>query len=285
MSKPSFQFIPEHKKAVVWHNNKTSFPIEYYHWHQGFELLIVFKGFGNVILNQRVTPIKPGRLFFFQPFQLHHVATLKNEPYERSTLHFDPLHTERLLHMYPSMLQLFYHMQNDTFEHQFIDFTQDFSYIQQLCQLYDESLGTCPLKEQVDRENLFLIQLLGYVQHQLKHHSSSLQTRNLPYAERVMRWIEANLSRPFKLDELADELFLSKSYISKRFRLETGSSITTYLTARRMKEACHLLQTSTLSLEAICSRIGITNVSYFIQMFRRELQTTPHQYRLNLQKQ
>ncbi len=95
-----------------------------------------------------------------------------------------------------------------------------------------------------------------------------------------MRWIEAHLSDTFQLDELADDLYLSKSYISKLFRKETGSSITDYLTARRVKEACHLLQTSDLALDAICTRIGLSNVSYFIQMFKRETNITPHQYRL-----
>ncbi|WP_078394144.1 AraC family transcriptional regulator [Shouchella patagoniensis] len=283
MKKPLFQLIPKNKQTLDWHNNKLFLPEDYngyYHWHQGFELLIIFKGSGNIVLNQRMTPIKNGRLFFFQPFQLHHVAPVKDVSYERATLHFDPLHTERILHVYPSMVQFFHHIQNDTFHNQFIDFSDDFSYIKRLCDTYDKTIRTCSFKERVDRENLLLIQLLSYVQHQLKNHSPTLSTRNLHYAERIMRWIEAHLGETFHLEELADELYLSKSYVSKIFRVETGSSITAYLTARRIKEACHLLQTSDLSLDAICTRIGLSNVSYFIQMFKRETNITPHQYRL-----
>lgn len=283
MKKPLFQLIPEHKQTIDWHNNKLFFPEDYngyYHWHQGFELLIIFKGAGTVVLNQRMTPITSNRLFFFQPFQLHHVAPINDTTYERATLHFDPIHTEKILQMYPSMVPFFHLIQNDTFLNQFIDFADDSTYIKHLCNTYDKAIKHCSVKERTDRENLLLIQLLSYVQHRFKQHSPNLSTRTVHYAERIMRWIEAHLSETFQLEVLADELYLSKSYISKLFRKETGSSITDYLTARRVKEACHLLQTSDLPLDSICTRIGLSNVSYFIQMFKRETNITPHQYRL-----
>jgi len=101
-------------------------------------------------------------------------------------------------------------------------------------------------------------------------------------SERIMSWIEKHYGEPFRLEELADELHMSKSYLSRLFRQETGSSITGYLTARRIQQACHLLQSTNKSVEVIGEQVGLTNASYFINLFKRIMGVSPHQYHLRL---
>ncbi|WP_263705740.1 AraC family transcriptional regulator [Shouchella tritolerans] len=283
--KPLFQQSPQSSEALDWHHKKLFYPTDYngyYHWHQGCELLIVFDGAGSVVVNQQMSPIKKGMLFFFQPFQLHHVAPASAAPYERATLHFDPLHAEKRLTAYPAMVQFFRHLKNDYNQDPFIDFSEDYFYIRSLCDMHDKMAEAASINERAEREELLLIQLLSYMQHQLKGRPPTKELRKIHYAERIMGWIEDHLMEPFNLSQLAQDLYLSKSYVSKVFRRETGSSITDYLTARRMKEACHLLQTTSLPIDEISQRIGLTNVSYFIQMFKRKTNATPHQYRLSM---
>jgi AraC-like DNA-binding protein len=99
------------------------------------------------------------------------------------------------------------------------------------------------------------------------------------YSEAAMRWVEEHYAEEFRLERLADELHLSRYYLSRLFRQETGSAITDYVTARRMKQACMLLETTELSVDQIGFRVGIPNVSYFIQLFKRVVGTTPLKYR------
>ncbi|MNY58324.1 Multiple antibiotic resistance protein MarA [compost metagenome] len=75
---------------------------------------------------------------------------------------------------------------------------------------------------------------------------------------------------------------MSRTYVSRIFRRETGSSITNYLTARRIKEACSLLMSSGLPIQHIAERIGLPNPSYFIRLFKKEVGVTPFQYRRSL---
>jgi YesN/AraC family two-component response regulator len=94
-----------------------------------------------------------------------------------------------------------------------------------------------------------------------------------------MRWIEEHYREEISLETLAEETHLSKFYVSRIFREETGSSITDYLTARRIKQACRLLQTTDLSVEQIGIRVGYPNASYFIQLFKKVVGVTPLKYR------
>lgn len=102
--------------------------------------------------------------------------------------------------------------------------------------------------------------------------TSNNKLRPLFYSEKIMNWIEAHYKEPFDLEHLSNELHLSKSYISRSFKRETGSSLTEYLTIRRIKEACQLLEMTNKSIELIGESLGFKSVSYFIQLFKNSLE-------------
>ncbi|MGG0737586.1 AraC family transcriptional regulator [Niallia taxi] len=260
----------------------------YYHWHQGCELLFVYRGKGRVIVNQQTYEIKRGMLFFFQPFQLHkiHVDVSPEAPYEQSILHFDTVMLgESNLNPFPGLNSLLKQLQYGVNELQAFDLEDVYSYLYEVYEIFNKSLQAKNWEEDVQ---LFLMQLLSCIR--LKNYNtdtnvtSNLPLRPLLYSERIMNWIEAHYMESFNLDQLSDELHLSKSYISRSFKRETGSSITEYLTIRRIKEACQLLEMTHKSIEFIGESVGIKNASYFIQLFKKVVGITPHQYRLTHQK-
>ncbi len=105
--------------------------------------------------------------------------------------------------------------------------------------------------------------------------------RSSNYTEKIMQWIEEHYMEPFDLERLSSELHLSKSYVSRIFKRETGSSLAEYLTILRMKHACQLLQMSDDPIEMISESVGLGSVSYFIQLFKKMIGTTPHQFRMS----
>lgn len=85
-----------------------------------------------------------------------------------------------------------------------------------------------------------------------------------------MRWIEEHFEYEMRLDQMAAEVYLFKSYASRIFHQETGRSITDYVIARRFKQDYLLLETTTLSVEEIGRRAGFPNgcisSSYFANL-------------------
>jgi YesN/AraC family two-component response regulator len=135
---------------------------------------------------------------------------------------------------------------------------------------------------------MLLMHVLFFIQAHIKGISSkeelAAKTRKLRYSEHIMAWIDEHYMEFFQLQRLADSLHLSKFYTSRVFLQETGSTISDYLTVRRIKEACRLLQTTTLSVEQISREIGFPNTSYFCKMFKRNLGTTPLKYQSEVMK-
>lgn len=90
---------------------------------------------------------------------------------------------------------------------------------------------------------LFLLQLLNVMDLDQQNDGDQAsqphldESRQLRHAEKMMHWIEEHYTDEIKLNHMADDIHLSKSYASRIFQQETGSSITDYVTARRLKQA------------------------------------------------
>ena len=78
---------------------------------------------------------------------------------------------------------------------------------------------------------------------------------------------------------LAQELDKSKSYVSRRFQMETGESILDYLNTLRLRKACEALLHSEISVREIAQKVGFSEVTYFISAFGKGIGETPLQYR------
>lgn len=95
----------------------------------------------------------------------------------------------------------------------------------------------------------------------------------------VKKHISENISLDIQREELAKLVFLNPDYLSKLFRKQEGVTIGEYITQKRILLAKQLLERTNLSVVDISHRVGITDVSYFIKIFRKKEGTTPQQYR------
>lgn len=100
-----------------------------------------------------------------------------------------------------------------------------------------------------------------------------------PPIQKALICIDANLADNLSLSSLADNLNISSSYLSTLFKKETGQTVTEYITARRMKQAMHLLETTKLQVQTIAQHCGILDVQYFSKLFKKSTGMSPKQYR------
>lgn len=258
----------------------------YYHWHQGCELLLVHEGVGKVIVNQQTYDIRPGMLFFFQPFQLHkvYVDASSETPYVRTIFHFDQLQLEQGLAPFPRLQQLFMKLKQGTIREQAFDLHEELDGLLHLCEVFDKTQARAGQRTNDGEEAaLLFVQFVAAVSRRIIDSKSAANlARTSRYSEVIMEWIEGHYSEVFELDRLAEEMHLSKAYISRVFQRETGSNITDYIAARRMKEACRLLQTTDLSIRMIGERVGLASPSYFISTFKKEVGSTPYKYKRSM---
>lgn len=98
--------------------------------------------------------------------------------------------------------------------------------------------------------------------------------------EKAVQYMKENCRRAVSLDEVADELYISKWYFSKLFRKETGIKFTDYMSNLRIEEAQRLIREDPgLKNYEIAEMLGFGNVRYFSQLFKTVTGKTPSEYR------
>ena len=98
-----------------------------------------------------------------------------------------------------------------------------------------------------------------------------------PIAECV-EYIEAHMHLPLRIEELAEHVHLSTSYLSVLFRKETGMAFSDYVLARRIETAQNMLLYSDYSSTEISEILAFSSQSYFIRCFRKRTGMTPKEY-------
>lgn len=92
-------------------------------------------------------------------------------------------------------------------------------------------------------------------------------------------YIYNNLHTKITLDVLSEVSSLSPSYLSKLFKKEVGSTVSEYITEKKIEEARNMLHYSDLSILEISEYLCFSSESHFIQIFRRLTGYTPKVYR------
>lgn len=108
----------------------------------------------------------------------------------------------------------------------------------------------------------------------------SIQKLN-PVILDIQRYIDEHLDEKLTVSNLAQNFFISESYLSHAFKNWTGFSPQRYLILNRLSLARELLASSGPSVEEIAARCGFSTSSHFIATFRKELGITPRQFRYN----
>ena len=95
----------------------------------------------------------------------------------------------------------------------------------------------------------------------------------------VVNYVRRHLSEPVTAEHIADHLYMSRPYLSKKFKEETGETLTDFILKEKLQEGCHLLAHTQKSLAAIASYLGFSSQSHFARTFKKYLSLTPMEYR------
>ena len=100
-----------------------------------------------------------------------------------------------------------------------------------------------------------------------------------PLIQQVMNDVFLHLDGEISLHALAERAGVSDSYLSARFKEETGETLSQWVRGRRVHRAKELLAREDLSIAQVAEQVGVLDVSYFIRLFRKETGMTPGEYR------
>ncbi|MBR0380948.1 MAG: phosphoenolpyruvate hydrolase family protein [Eubacterium sp.] len=98
--------------------------------------------------------------------------------------------------------------------------------------------------------------------------------------EFVREYIGENYMNDIKLGDLSLVMHISPSYLSTRFRRETGISFTEYLVRFRVEKAKELLMDSSILCREAAEQVGYFDYAQFSKMFKKYTGTTPAEWQM-----
>ena len=129
--------------------------------------------------------------------------------------------------------------------------------------------------------------LSGMAMDMIRRYCLLVQKHSLAEYSQIIRgavnYIDCHFRENISLKDVAAAADVSGSYLSARFRRETGMSVTDYINKRRVMDARKYLAVTDMPVGTICEQVGISSGNYFSRMFRKFEKCTPKEYREMMQ--
>lgn len=109
-------------------------------------------------------------------------------------------------------------------------------------------------------------------------------SRTTRLAEGAKCFIETHYERRTSLSTVAAHLHVSSNYLSRVFRQETGSTLTSYIQRVRINHARRLLADGRKSISEIAYRVGYRNYRDFYRNFVKHEKASPREVRERLSR-
>jgi AraC-like DNA-binding protein/mannose-6-phosphate isomerase-like protein (cupin superfamily) len=257
----------------------------YLHSHHGFELYVCLSGSGIFIAGDRVHTVGSGTLIIVKPMALHMPRSIAGEPFHRFVLAVERSCLERLYDGDKTVgapIRRWLPGPDEESVHWQLNARQLLSLQDTLAQLEKE------ITERRDCYSLAVQSLLL----QLFVGLNRNQTEPVPsqngnedrkrLVEEILGYMVEHYRESFHTEDLCRRFHLSRSYLHRIFKLESGVSMNEFLTAYRVNKAKELLIDTELPLTEVAASSGFQDLSHFFHTFKKLTGITPGRYRTSL---
>lgn len=122
----------------------------------------------------------------------------------------------------------------------------------------------------------FAMILYGHRQELTKFVPANLQ--ELERLEKMLNYLNMHFTEVISLQDLADQVHLSREVCCRLFKKMTGKTITGYLEEYRVNKSFSLVQSGQYSMTQITEMVGFSNPSRFASAFRNRFGCNPGEY-------
>jgi len=97
--------------------------------------------------------------------------------------------------------------------------------------------------------------------------------------KKIIIYIQNNLSMSLTTEEIAKNLFLSKTTVATAFKKETGTTIGEYIDNLIFTKISYLLANDSISIREISQQFGFCDSHYLSRRFKKKFKVTPTEFR------
>lgn len=245
-----------------------------FHSHDYYEIYFFADGSVKYYVENESYELKKGDVLIIPPGKLHRPVIEENVPYERYVLWIFNSYLAK-----NSGINGFIRSINELAEEKkthLVSFAgREYD---QLRKLLDNAFRSCDSTDELSgyvAESCIML-ILDKLKKEFSE-ISPVEAEPSDIVSRVIAYLNENFIDAPSLDELSAEFFVSKYYLSHRFKEYAKTSVHNYILMKKINLAKELLKSGT-SPQEVCDRCGFSTYSNFYKAFVERTGVSPRKY-------
>ncbi len=246
------------------------------HIHDCYEIYYSISGGRQFLIDNKFYTIDPGDLFIINQYESHKITQVDSMVHERIVLSIHPEYTRRLSTSQTNLDACFCDRPKDFCHRISLSREQQSRFLYFVNKITGaDGYGHDILEQSAFMELMLLVNNALRTCHQTQASSGGYGYNH--QVDDILAYINANITSPVSIGQLAGEFFLSESYICRIFKAATGTTIGKYINARRISIAKSLLSDGA-SVTQAWEKSGFSDYSNFFKAFTKAVGISPKKY-------
>lgn len=245
-----------------------------FHYHDFDKIIIFLKGSVDYIIEGKSYPLRPYDIILVNHNDIHRPIIDLTVPYERIIVYLSPGFIDSYQTEDYDLSQCFQRA-NKAHTHVLRMQSMEMSGLYRSIQNLEKATSRDGYANELYCQVLFLEFMIHLNRASLNHRLDFLQTGQANQKVLgIMDYINENLTSELNIDHLASRFYLSKYHMMRLFKQETGYTIGTYISQKRLMLAKELLAKD-IPITQICFDCGFKNYSTFSRAYKEFFGETP----------
>lgn len=259
----------------------TSIP---FHYHDFHKIILFLDGSADYVIEGKTYQLIPRDIIFVSAGEIHRpVFHSSSSPYERIVIYVAPAFLARCQAQDPEHNDLAacfcQAKKTAAVMHQTPDTSHDLLFHMDKLEQTAHASG---FANKLYTELLFIEFMILVNRLILEHELAGLKNASFdPKIQDVLTYIHHHLSEPLSIDALAAHVYISKFYLMRKFKADTGYGIHQYIRSKRLLMARDMLRTD-MPISRIAAEVGFSDYSTFSRAFRELFHCSPRKFRQSL---
>ena len=253
-----------------------------HHRHKYYELVYVYEGMVDHVLNGEHHILTEGNYFLLSPDDVHTYVSINKEPFRIINFMF-----------HPALIDSSF-----TLETPFKEIIKHPSIGVSRKKLLKSPLGVQFFDDDRRLRPMFLNAFSEYKQKKIGYVNALRATaeifilaclRNVCVEQeseqqnvvinKIIEYVNENYLEDISLSSMCDSMGYNVQYISRVFKTQVGMNFSTFLINKRIQKACSLLLSSDMTIQQIANEVGYSNMGFFYNSFKKIMGETPAEFR------
>jgi len=242
-----------------------------FHFHDFDKIVLLLEGRVTYTVEDKSYELSPWSVLLVKRHTIHRAIIDKSVPYERVIIYLDGKYFDRL--MPSAALTDCFDLADKHGQHLLCPQAEQIKELGQSLESYERAMTDGRFGADALRDAL-MIQLL--VQIGRMSAVSESERRYDEKIEKVLSYINENLTEKLSVEALAEQAYLSKYHFMRLFKAQTGDTVHAYIRQKRLLHAARLIREGAAANKAAADS-GFSDYSVFHRAFKESFGISPGQ--------